>query len=75
LYPFDSGLVEERRKVGICQLHFLTVDWGGPAVRRVLWFGRCRVAKGKQGFGDVTGHGDVDVASGVVPVDGETEVA
>jgi len=75
LHAFDSGLVKERRKVGVCQLHFLTVDWGSPTVGRVLWFSRCRVAKGKQRFGDVARHGDVDVTRSIVPVDGETEVA
>ena len=75
LHSFDPGLVEERRKVGIRQLNFLPVYRCGPTVRRMLWFGRCGVAKGKQRFGDIAWHGDVDVSRGVVPVDSETEVA
>ena len=75
LHSFNPGLVEERRKVGIRHLNFLAVDRRGPTVRGMLWFGRCGVAKGKQRFGDIARHGDVDVARGVVPVYSETEVA
>jgi len=75
LHTLDSSLVKERREIGIRQLYLLTVDRGGPTVGRVLWFGRGRVAKGEQCFGDVAGHGDVDVPRCIVPVDGEAEVA
>ena len=73
--PFDAGFVEERGQVGVCQLYFLTIHRGGPAVWRVLRFDWRGMTQSQQRFGDIAGHGDVHVACCVVPIDCETEVA
>jgi hypothetical protein len=74
LNPFDAKFVEERRKVGVGKLDFLTVDRGCPAMGRVLRSGRWNVTQRVEGLGDVAGHGDVYMAGLVVPINLESEV-
>ena len=40
----------------------------------MLWFERRRMAQGEQGFGNIVGHGEIDEASIVVPVEGESTI-
>jgi predicted nucleotidyltransferase len=43
-------------------------------MRGILRFGGRRVVESAEGLGDVTRHGDVDIAAVVVPVKLETKV-
>jgi len=74
LDSFDTEFVEEGRNVGRSELCLLTVDRSQPAMRGMLRSGRWWMTQSEKCFGNVAGHRDVNVASGIVPFDRETEV-
>jgi len=75
LDTFDTKVVKERREVRIGQLNFLAIHRGSPAMRGMLGASRGGMTQSKKCFGNITWHGDVNMASSIIPGNGEPEVA
>lgn len=74
LDTLDTKFIEERRQIGVGKLDFLAVDGSGPEMGGMLRAAGCRMTQSQQGFGDIAGHGEVDVTGVIIPVDLKTEV-
>ena len=70
----NTGLVEKGRQVGRGKLHFLAIDGSCPEMWGMLRSEGRRMAQGEHGFGNIVGHGEIDKAGGVVPIESETTV-
>ena len=72
---FNTKVVKERREVRVGQLNFLAIHRGSPAMRGMLGASRGGVTQSKKRFGNVAWHGDVNVASSIIPGNCEPKVA
>ena len=72
---FDSKTVKERREIRVSKLNFLAVHRGCPAMWGVLGTSWGGMTQSKKGFGNVVWHGNVNMASSIIPGNGEPEVA
>jgi hypothetical protein len=75
LDTFDSKVVKERREIGVGQLNFLAVHRGSPTMQGMLGASRGGMMQSKKRFGNVAQHGDVNVASSIIPGNFEPKVA
>jgi len=75
LDTFDTKVVKERREVRVGQLNFLAIHRGSPAMRGMMGASRGGMTQSKKRFGNVARHGDVNVASSIIPGNCEPKVA
>ena len=74
LDPVCTFLVQGWQGGGGNELGFLTVDGDSPEMRGILRLRGSRVLESAECLGDITRHGEVDIAVVVVPVKLETKV-
>ena len=75
LDTFDSKTVKERREIRVSKLNFLAVHRGCPAMWGVLGTSWGGMTQSKKGFGNVVWHGNVNMASSIIPGNCEPKVA
>jgi hypothetical protein len=67
--------IEKRRLIIVGVLYFLAINRASPLLGSMLSGGGLGMFEFGPSFGDIVGHGYVNISSIVIPVDRETEVA